>query len=63
MHEPLHNILNEIRNCDGLYVKCQLYGVLLKREGINYEINGTTGIYIYINLHLYIYRKVQFLYI
>ncbi|XP_014600411.1 PREDICTED: probable phosphorylase b kinase regulatory subunit beta isoform X1 [Polistes canadensis] len=42
MHEPLHNILNEIRNCDGLYVKCQLYGVLLKREGINYEINGTT---------------------
>lgn len=42
MREPLPNILNEIRNCDGLYVKCQLYGVLLKREGINYEINGTT---------------------
>lgn len=43
INEPLGNILNELRNSIGLYAKCQLYGVLLKREGINYEINGVTG--------------------
>ncbi|XP_012280936.1 probable phosphorylase b kinase regulatory subunit beta isoform X3 [Orussus abietinus] len=42
VNEPLYNILNEIRNTDSLYAKCQLYGILLKREGINYEINGMT---------------------
>ncbi|XP_011147256.1 probable phosphorylase b kinase regulatory subunit beta isoform X4 [Harpegnathos saltator] len=41
-NEPLSDILNEIRNSVGLYAKCQLYGILIKREGINYEINGTT---------------------
>ncbi|XP_014472659.1 PREDICTED: probable phosphorylase b kinase regulatory subunit beta isoform X2 [Dinoponera quadriceps] len=40
--EPLNDILSEIRNSVGLYAKCQLYGILIKREGINYEINGTT---------------------
>lgn len=44
INEPLSNILNELRNSIGLYAKCQLYGILVKREGINYEINGTTGI-------------------
>lgn len=44
MNEPLGNILNELRNSIGLYAKCQLYDILIKREGINYEINGTTGI-------------------
>lgn len=44
INEPLSNILNELRNSIGLYAKCQLYGILIKREGINYEINGTTGI-------------------
>ncbi|XP_003397457.1 probable phosphorylase b kinase regulatory subunit beta isoform X1 [Bombus terrestris] len=42
MNEPLYNILNEIRNNKSLYTLCQLYGILLKREGINYEINGMT---------------------
>lgn len=42
-NEPLSDILSEIRNSVGLYAKCQLYGILIKREGINYEINGTTG--------------------
>ncbi|XP_076755298.1 putative phosphorylase b kinase regulatory subunit beta isoform X2 [Xylocopa sonorina] len=42
MNEPLYNILNEIRNSNSLYTLCQLYGILLKREGIDYEINGTT---------------------
>lgn len=45
MNEPLGNILNELRNSIGLYAKCQLYGILIKREGINYEVNGLTGIY------------------
>jgi len=43
INEPLGNILNELRNSVGLYAKCQLYGILIKREGINYEINGVTG--------------------
>lgn len=42
-NEPLSDILSEIRNSVGLYAKCQLYDILVKREGINYEINGTTG--------------------
>ncbi|XP_034936041.1 probable phosphorylase b kinase regulatory subunit beta isoform X2 [Chelonus insularis] len=41
-NEPIHVIINELRNADGLYAKCQLYGIILKREGINYEINGMT---------------------
>ncbi|XP_032687816.1 probable phosphorylase b kinase regulatory subunit beta isoform X2 [Odontomachus brunneus] len=41
-NEPLNDVLSEIRNSVGLYAKCQLYGILVKREGINYEINGTT---------------------
>lgn len=45
-NEPTHSILDEIRRAEGLYAKCQLYGILLKREGINYEINGTTGNFI-----------------
>lgn len=44
LNEPLSNILNELRNTTGLYAKCQLYGILIKLKGINYEINGTTGI-------------------
>lgn len=47
-NEPLCDILNEIRNSVGLYAKCQLYGILIKREGINYEINGTTGALFYL---------------
>ncbi|XP_043276560.1 probable phosphorylase b kinase regulatory subunit beta isoform X2 [Venturia canescens] len=41
-NEPTHGILDEIRRTEGLYSKCQLYGILMKREGINYEVNGTT---------------------
>lgn len=46
LNEPLGNILNELRNSVGLYAKCQLYGILIKQKGINYEINGVTGIFI-----------------
>lgn len=43
VNEPLYNILSEIRNNKSLYTLCQLYYILLKREGINYDINGMTG--------------------
>ncbi|XP_015607737.1 probable phosphorylase b kinase regulatory subunit beta isoform X2 [Cephus cinctus] len=42
MDQPICNVITEIRNTDGLYAKCQLYNILLKREGIDYEINGLT---------------------
>lgn len=42
--ESLVNILDELRNNVGLYAKCQLYDILIKRQGINYDINGITGI-------------------
>ncbi|XP_015430150.1 PREDICTED: probable phosphorylase b kinase regulatory subunit beta [Dufourea novaeangliae] len=42
MNEPLYNILTEIRNNKSLYALCQLYGILLKREGIKYEFNEIT---------------------
>lgn len=41
--KPIPDILEAIVNASGLYVKCQLYGILLKREGPNYEFNGNTG--------------------
>ncbi|KAK0088116.1 hypothetical protein PV325_013112 [Microctonus aethiopoides] len=40
--ESLMTIAEEIRNADGLYAKCQLYGILLKRQGINYKLNDMT---------------------
>ncbi|XP_014207040.1 probable phosphorylase b kinase regulatory subunit beta isoform X2 [Copidosoma floridanum] len=40
-NEPTPNVINAIRNAAGLYAKCQLYGILLQREGSNYEINGS----------------------
>ncbi|XP_043476951.1 probable phosphorylase b kinase regulatory subunit beta isoform X1 [Leptopilina heterotoma] len=42
MTQPLYSVLDEIRNSESLYAKCQLYEILLKREGINYEFNGKT---------------------
>uniref|UniRef100_A0A1B6FN58 Phosphorylase b kinase regulatory subunit n=1 Tax=Cuerna arida TaxID=1464854 RepID=A0A1B6FN58_9HEMI len=40
--KPLYEVLDAIRNATGLHAKCQLYGVLLKREGPDYEFNGAT---------------------
>ncbi|XP_054258864.1 probable phosphorylase b kinase regulatory subunit beta isoform X3 [Macrosteles quadrilineatus] len=40
--KPLYEVLDGIRNATGLHVKCQLFGVLLKREGPNYEFKGST---------------------
>ena len=44
-NRPLYDILDAIRNASGLFAKCQLYGVLLKREGSNYEFLGLSGGY------------------
>lgn len=56
LNEPLGNILNEVRHSVGLYAKCQLYGILIKQEGINYEVNGTTGI-LPLSLFLFLFIK------
>lgn len=40
---PLYEVLDAIRNATGLQAKCQLYGILLKREGADYEFHGATG--------------------
>lgn len=61
MKEPLCNILDEIRNTDAIYAKCQLYGILLKREGIDYKCNGTTGERIIFLSPLYINNLTCFL--
>jgi hypothetical protein len=41
--KPLYELLDTLRNTDGVYARCQLYGMLLKREGLKYEFNGLTG--------------------
>ncbi|KAJ8679774.1 hypothetical protein QAD02_015561 [Eretmocerus hayati] len=41
-HKSTPDILQAIRNAGGLYAKCQLYGILLQREGEHYEIAGST---------------------
>jgi len=60
LNESLGNILNELHNSVGLYAKCQLYGILIKREGINYEINGVTGILFYFFLIYGLYLAFRF---
>ncbi|XP_065353861.1 probable phosphorylase b kinase regulatory subunit beta isoform X1 [Cloeon dipterum] len=39
---PTWDIVEAIRNTDGIYVKSKLIGVLLKREGPHYEYSGLT---------------------
>ncbi|XP_075211939.1 putative phosphorylase b kinase regulatory subunit beta isoform X2 [Lycorma delicatula] len=41
-NKPLYELLDAIRNATSLKAKCQLYGVLLKREGPHYEFNNMT---------------------
>lgn len=38
--------MDAIRGSPGLHAKCQLFGILLKREGPNYDVNGLTGKYV-----------------
>jgi phosphorylase kinase alpha/beta subunit len=41
-NRSLPDILEALRSTDSIYCQCQLWGILLKREGPNYEVNGTT---------------------
>ncbi|XP_066991730.1 probable phosphorylase b kinase regulatory subunit beta isoform X2 [Anabrus simplex] len=40
--KPIWELLDILRNTEGLHAKCQLFGILLKREGQKYEFNGLT---------------------
>lgn len=39
-NKPTHEIINALRNTESIYCLCQLWGILLNREGSNYEVNG-----------------------
>lgn len=41
--KPIWEVIDAIRGSSGLHAKCQLFGILLKREGPNYDVNGLTG--------------------
>lgn len=40
--KPIWEIIDALRNSSNIYAKCQLWGLLLKREGPHYEVNGYT---------------------
>ncbi|XP_026281117.1 probable phosphorylase b kinase regulatory subunit beta isoform X1 [Frankliniella occidentalis] len=40
--KPIWEVVDAIRGSPGLHGKCQLFGILLKREGPNYDVNGLT---------------------
>jgi len=42
-NKPLPELLDTLRSTEGVFARCQLYGILLKREGLKYEFNGLTG--------------------
>ena len=42
-NKPLPELLDILRSTEGVFARCQLYGILLKREGLKYEFNGLTG--------------------
>lgn len=41
-HRPMHEICAILRETDSVFTHCQLLGIVLNREGPNYEINGTS---------------------
>ncbi|XP_049964722.1 probable phosphorylase b kinase regulatory subunit beta isoform X1 [Schistocerca serialis cubense] len=41
-NKPTWEILDVLRSTEGLHGRAQLFGLLLKREGPNYEFNGAT---------------------
>ena len=42
MYRALPDIIEALRHMDSLYCQCQLWGIILNREGPDYEINGET---------------------
>lgn len=41
-HKETYEVLDAIRNSPGIYAKVQLFGIILQREGPEYEFNGQT---------------------
>lgn len=41
-YRPIPDIINALREMNSIYCHCQLWGILLNREGPNYEVNGST---------------------
>lgn len=39
-HKPTHEIIEALRNTESVYCLCQLWGILLNREGPHFEVNG-----------------------
>lgn len=42
-NKSINEIIHTIRNGVGLFSQAQLYGLLLKREGLEMEVNGFTS--------------------
>ncbi|XP_055382717.1 probable phosphorylase b kinase regulatory subunit beta isoform X2 [Condylostylus longicornis] len=40
--KPTYDIVETLRKTESIYCQCQLWGMLLHREGANYEVNGLT---------------------
>lgn len=41
-YRAIPDIVEALRHMDSLYCQCQLWGILLNREGALYDVNGTT---------------------
>lgn len=49
--KPTYEICEKIRNTESIYCLCQLWGILLHREGPNFEINDLTVIQVLTHLY------------
>ncbi|CAH2067131.1 unnamed protein product, partial [Iphiclides podalirius] len=43
-HRPTHEVVAALRATDNIFAQCQLWGILLEREGPMYEVNGRTAL-------------------
>lgn len=50
-NRSLPDIIEALRNMQSIYCQCQLWGIILNREGPNYEVNGDTVINVLRNLY------------
>ncbi|XP_059220834.1 probable phosphorylase b kinase regulatory subunit beta isoform X3 [Stomoxys calcitrans] len=39
-HKPTHEIIEALRRTESIYCLCQLWGIILNREGPGFEVNG-----------------------
>lgn len=46
-NKSINEIIHAIKNGIGLFSQAQLYGLLLKREGLEMEVNGSTSKMVY----------------